>query len=79
MFRALFYIFLIYLAYQFIFNFVIPVYRTTQQVRKGFRNMQDQMNAHDPANNQGGAGQPTQKQSPNKATAGEYIDFEEVK
>jgi hypothetical protein len=79
MFRILLYIFLIYLLYQFIFKFIIPVYKTTQQVKKGFREMHDRMN--DFAN---GQQQPSsqQKQSSNNSaeeSAGEYIDFEEVK
>ncbi len=79
MFRVLLYIFLIYLAYQFIFRFIIPVYKTTQQVKKGFREMHDRMN--DVANGQQQSSS-QQTQSPNnssKEPVGEYIDFEEIK
>jgi len=79
MFRILLYIFLVYLAYQFIFNFIIPVYRTTQQVKKGFREMHNRMN--DFANGQQSS--PSQQaQSSNNAakeSGGEYIEFEEIK
>ncbi len=79
MFRVLLYIFLIYLAYQFIFNFVIPVYKTTQRVKKGFREMHEQMNDF-----ASGQKQSTPQPSPSsnnsaKETTGEYIDFEEIK
>jgi hypothetical protein len=30
-----------YLAYRFIFNFFLPVFRTTRHIRQQFRNMQD--------------------------------------
>ena len=78
MFRILLYLFLIYLAYQFIFNFIIPVYKTTQQVKKGFREMHDRM---DDFANGLQKSSPQQEQSNNSAKepAGEYIDFEEIK
>jgi hypothetical protein len=69
----LFYLFLAYLAYQLIFNFVLPIYRTTKQVRRGFRDMQDRMNGHAAAQ----SGQPASK--PEEKKVGDYIDFEEVK
>lgn len=88
MFRALFYILLVYLGYQFIFNFLIPVYRTTQQVRKGFREMsehKDRSNSHQEANDfydkkQNSPSQQTQSEGTRENDkVGEYIDFEDVK
>jgi hypothetical protein len=75
----LFYAFLIYLAYQFIFKLVIPVYRTSTRIKKGFREMNERM--QEKANSpQPGEWQPTRKPEPSsKEKAGEYIDFEEVK
>ena len=73
--RFLFYFFLCYLLYKLLFDFILPIFRTTRRVRQGFRNMHEQMN--------GETGQPFQKQSdavkqpqPDK---GDYIDFEEIK
>jgi hypothetical protein len=77
MFRGLLYIFLIYLAYQFIFKFIIPVYKTTQQVKKSFRKMHDNMN--DFANGQQASSQKAQSSNDLKESVGEYIDFEDVK
>jgi hypothetical protein len=69
---------LIYVAYQFIFNLVIPVYRTTHKIKKGFREMhskmQEQMNQQ-----QGYTPQPSPTNPEPKTKAGDYIDFEEVK
>jgi hypothetical protein len=44
----------LYLLYRFIFNFFVPIVRTTKQVREQFRNMQNSM--HNP----GGPGGPFQ-------------------
>ena len=74
MFSLLFYGFLIYLLYRLVFHFILPIYRTTKQVKKGFRDMQDQMKQHTEPQ-----GQPksTQKK-PGATKVGDYIDFEEV-
>ena len=69
--RFLFYAFLIYLAFRLLFNFILPVYRTTKQVKKGFREMHERMNQ--------AAGQQQPQKAEEKPKAGEYIDFEEVK
>ena len=78
MLRVLLYGFLFYLLCQFIFRFVIPVYKTTKQVKKGFKKMRDQMN--ESAGKQQPPGQ-SKSSSDNfaKEPVGEYIDFEEIK
>lgn len=76
----LFWFFLAYIAFKVIFNFIIPIYRTTRQVKRSFRNMQEQMN-QTMNQQQYGEQQPnpsSQKKQP-QTSAGEYIDFEEVK
>jgi len=76
--RYLFYAFLIYLAYRFVFHFIIPIYKTTKQVKKQFRDMHNRMQEH--VNQQQSYQQPTALRSEdNKQQAGDYIDFEEVK
>ncbi len=79
MFRVLLYIFLIYLAYQFIFRFIIPVYKTTQQVKKGFREMHDRMNDVANGQQQSSSQQTQSSNNSSKEPVGEYIDFEEIK
>ena len=77
-FSLLFYGFLVYLAYRLIFNFIIPIYKTTRQVKKSFRDMQEQMRQHtDPYNQQATKNTPSQKTATGKKE--DYIDFEEVK
>ena len=78
--RFLFYAFLIYLAFKLVFDLIIPVYRTTRKLRKGFREMQDEMHR---AN---GTGQPTHRPEEKEKVkekegkhGSDYIDFEEIK
>ena len=74
---ALFYIFLAYLLYNLVFKLIIPIYRTTKQVRKGFREMQEKMNGQ-----AAGGGQTPKNNSsstPKNSKVGDYIDFEEVR
>jgi hypothetical protein len=74
----LFYFLLAYSLYQLIFRFILPIYRTTRQVKKGFREMQERMQEHGAA-----PSSRTQKNNANVRTSkeqeGDYIDFEEVK
>ncbi|HET6768251.1 MAG TPA: hypothetical protein VFH08_12650 [Chitinophagaceae bacterium] len=79
MLRYLFYAFLIYLAYRLVFHFIIPLYKTTKQVKKQFREMHDRMEDH--ISQQQRANQPTSVPEPErkKEQAGDYIDFEELK
>jgi len=67
------FIILIYVLYQFIFNLVIPVYQTTQKIKKGVRDMNARMNQQQHSSS-------SSPQNPvSKAKAEDYIDFEEVK
>ena len=70
----------IYLAYRFIFHFLIPVYRTSKRMHQQFKGMQDQMN-------QNMQGQPNAfrgetvtkpKAEDQKVNKRDYIDFEEI-
>jgi hypothetical protein len=75
--RVLLYVLLIYIGYKFIFNFIIPVYKTTQKLKKGFRDIHGQM--QDQMKQQQAPRQATSQKPEPKAKAGEYIDFEDVK
>lgn len=78
-------ILLAYIAYRFIFGFLIPVTRATRTVRRQFKAAQEQMEAQMRAHQQA---QETRQQefarSKEAAPAdnyktSEYIDFEEIK
>ena len=74
----LFFAFLFYVLFKLVFDFLLPVYRTTRRVRKSFRDMQQKMQEQ-----QAGTGghQPSSngKATNGKAPLGDYIEFEEVK
>jgi hypothetical protein len=78
MWTYLLYFFLAYTLFQLIFKVILPIYRTTRQIKKGFREMQDRMNgqgqqAHNYQNT-------TAQTAPEKnKQVGDYIDFEEIK
>jgi hypothetical protein len=77
MLRILLYAFLIYLAYKIIFELVIPIYRTTKQVKKGFREMNERMNDH--VKQQQEQFMRNEKPQTPKEKPGDYIEYEEVK
>ncbi|MBO9660856.1 MAG: hypothetical protein J7527_18685 [Chitinophagaceae bacterium] len=75
------YFLLAWFLYNFIFKFAIPVYRASRQMKKQFRQMQENMQQHvnqQQANNGYQAQQPQGNTSKPKP-AGDYIDFEEIK
>ena len=76
-FKILLYAFLIYLGYKIIFQFIIPVYRTTRQVKKQFREMNERMNEY--ARQQEEQSAPQKEPQTTKAKPGDYIEFEEIK
>ena len=80
-FSILFYGFLAYLLYRLVFNFILPVYRATRQVRKGFQEMNERMNQQQQYQQNGAGTQSTNQSASNNSNTkmGEYIDFEEIK
>lgn len=62
----------LYLLYNFIVYFIIPVYKTSRRVQEQFRNMQQQHPNVTPDNKD------PRSKSP-KASSKDYIDFEEIK
>lgn len=83
LFRIVFELFALYLLYKLIFDFIIPVTRTTKQVKKQFNEMNNRMQ-ETMRQQQAHAQQQTQYQQASKTSAKEkkdddYIDFEEVK
>lgn len=75
-FRTIAEIFLIYLLYKLIFDFIIPIYESSKKIKKQFGEMQDRME-NDINNYQNRQKTSSTAQAPKKE--GDYIDFEEVK
>jgi hypothetical protein len=67
-------LFLLYLLYKFIFDFIIPIYESSKKIKKQFGEMQEKMDS-DIKNFQNHPNQapPTTKKE------GDYIEFEEIK
>ena len=76
--RVLFELFVLYLVYKLIFDFIIPVYQTTRQVKQKVGEMQQKMNEH---MKQQQTSQFSDKDKADKPKPGkeDYIEFEEVK
>ncbi len=79
--RVIFELLLLYGLYKLIFDFIIPVYRTTKQVNKKMGEMQSKMKDHF-NQSAGSGGQSTTNNATEKTTRPakeDYIEFEEVK
>ncbi len=82
-FRIVFELFALYLLYKLIFDFIIPVAKTTKQVKKQFSDMNNRMqdNMHQQQAQQQNN---TFKKNTTPATSSgkksdDYIEFEEIK
>jgi hypothetical protein len=76
--KILFELFVLYMLYKLIFDFIIPIYHTTKQVKQKVNEMQRNMNeqANQQQRNQFTA---PAKESSAKPKSDDYIEFEEVK
>jgi hypothetical protein len=75
-------ILILYLLYKLVFDFIVPVSRTTAQFRNHVNEMRDrqqeQMRTQQQQNSSSGT-KPASNKKSTTTTDGEYIDFEEVK
>jgi len=73
-------VFLLYLLYKLIFDFIIPIYQTSKKVKKQFgemhSKMQEQMNQY---NRQSSQQTQTAASTTTEKKREEYIDYEEIK
>ncbi|MEP7255590.1 MAG: hypothetical protein ABI666_07420 [Ferruginibacter sp.] len=75
--RVIVELFVLYLLYKLIFDFIIPVYQTTKQVKQKVGEMQNQMNEHMKKQQEPNSFS-APKESSAKAGKEDYIEFEEV-
>ena len=78
LFRILFELFVLYLVYKLIFDFIIPVFQTTKQMKVKMGEMQQKMNEQ-AREQQAKTFQSAEKEVTPKAKREDYIEFEEVK
>jgi predicted Holliday junction resolvase-like endonuclease len=78
-FKLLFELFVIYILYKFIFEFIIPIYNTTKQVKQKMNDLHQHMqqNQEDVVNNKNTTAQTSA--APKKTAHEDYIDYEEIK
>jgi hypothetical protein len=79
-FRLALELFVLYILYKLVFDFIIPVAKTTKQVKKQFSTMQSEMEEKmktytNTQQNQ----QPSSANNASKPANTDYIEFEEVK
>ncbi|GAA4340494.1 hypothetical protein [Flaviaesturariibacter amylovorans] len=77
--QYVFYVLLAYFLWRFIFSFVVPLVRTTRQVRRSFKQMNEQFGAAQQRAEAQQAAAAQKVSSPKKASNDDYIDFEEIK
>lgn len=75
--KILFQLFLLYMLYKFIFNLVIPLYKSSKIMRQKMNEMnsrmqQQEMNSKEPV-------APSKPQPQPKVSKEDYIDYEEIK
>ncbi|KAA2244921.1 hypothetical protein F0L74_02870 [Chitinophaga agrisoli] len=80
MIKMLFAIFLLWLFYKLVFDFIVPVYQSTKQVRRQMSDIQDRLRQQQQQQQQQ-TRQEEQQQAARQRPVdkGDYIDFEEVK
>jgi hypothetical protein len=80
-FKLAFELFVIYMVYKLIFEFIIPVYKTTRQMKQKMTEMHQKMQQeHESQQNSNvNAAKPQQQESPKKSYTDDYIEYEEIK
>jgi hypothetical protein len=78
MLKILLYGLLLWFLYNFIFRFVVPVYKTTRDVKQKFREMHRKMQDQ-PSPRPGFTEPPSSQKSTAPGREGDYIEFEEIK
>ena len=70
---------MLYLVYKLIFDFIIPVYQATKQVKQKVGEMQSKMNEHMKQQQQGSQFNTAPKEAQHKPGKEDYIEYEEIK
>ncbi|MEP7374360.1 MAG: hypothetical protein ABI675_13275 [Chitinophagaceae bacterium] len=79
MLKLLLYGLLAWFLYNLVFKFIIPVYKTTRQMKQKFREMQTNMQEHTNQQPEFTAQASATEKSAYKKSKEDYIDFEEIK
>lgn len=77
-FRLALELFAIYMLYKLVFDFILPIYRTTKDMKGKMQDMSRRMSEQQQAQNEP-VRRPEADPAVKKNFAGDYIDYEEVK
>ena len=79
--KLAFELFVIYILYKLIFEFIIPVYKTTKQMRQKMNDMQQHMqqNQRQQPVNEPHTSRHQSTAAPKRPASDDYIEYEEVK
>ncbi len=70
-------LFVIYLLFKLVFDFIVPVYRTTRQMKQKMNDLNNRVNKQQQEQFSTGTNSP--KPTPQKDFSKDYIEFEEMK
>jgi hypothetical protein len=79
MLRYIFWFLTIYFLYRLVFNFIIPVWRVSRQMKGQVRDFQEKMNAQNEPASPAYTNAAEEKTKESAGKKGDYIDFEELK
>lgn len=68
----------IWIMYNFVTKFVLPIYFTSKRVKEQFRNIREQQEAYNQQHQQNQQQQQPPQPEKKSGKVGEYIEFEEV-
>ncbi|MBC7537135.1 MAG: hypothetical protein H7258_15700 [Ferruginibacter sp.] len=77
--RLAFELFVIYMLYKMVFEFIIPVYRTTKQMKQKMNEMHQKMQPPQEVNNKNHSNSTQQPKTPKETFSDDYIEYEEIK
>ena len=80
--KLIFELFIIYLLYKLVFDFILPVYRASKRMGDQMRDMKQKMQDQQQRQNyqeDSYVNTTASKQAPAKAAGKDYIEFEEIK
>lgn len=78
-FKLAFELFIIYMVYKVVFDFIVPVYRTTRQMKQKMSDMHQKMQEQERTQQQFNATAAKKTTVTPPKYADDYIDYEEVK
>ena len=77
--RLAFELFVIYMVYKLVFEFIIPVYRTTKQMKQKMNNIHQKMKQQEDLKNNNHRSSTPEAVQAKQTFSDDYIEYEEIK